>query len=293
MPTATLGETCPHGSSDARAAAQAGIRRRALLFGGLGWVLGNSIASPLGTTSLGTVPPATQAGVLELRQYTLRGGQRDALIELFENKFIEPQNAAGARVIGTFRDLDDPDRFVWIRGFASMADRQTALEAFYKDPVWLANRATAAATMVDTDNVLLLRPAATGQGIAAPATERAEARSVIGATIYYLGGVESQAFSHFFDRMILPRLAAAGVFPIARLVSEETPNNYPQLALRDRERVYVWLGRWTSESAADAFAAHSPLPSGWRDDAPEALLPAFMRKPEQLRLSPTQRSLLR
>jgi NIPSNAP len=259
-----------------------------MLLAGLGWVLGNSIASPLRAAS----PPA-QDGVLELRQYTLRGGQRETLIALFENKFIEPQNTAGASVIGTFRDLDDPDRFVWIRGFANMADRQAALEAFYKDPIWLANRAAAAAAMVDTDNVLLLRPAAAGQGITAPPAQRPDAHSVIVATIYYLGGVDSQTFSHFFDRTILPRLAAAGVFPIARLVSEESPNNYPRLAIRDRERVFVWLGHWTSESAAESFAANALLPSGWRDAAPEALLPAFMRKPERLRLSPTRRSLLR
>jgi hypothetical protein len=215
------------------------------------------------------------------------------LIELFERRFIEPQNAVGAHVIGTFRDLDDPDRFVWIRGFKDMSDRQAALEAFYKDPIWLANRAAAAGTMVDTDNVLLLRPAAAGQGITPPAVRRADARSVIVATIYYLGGVDSLAFSHFFDRTILPQLAAGGVFPIARLQTEESPNNYPRLPIRERERVFVWLGRWRSESAADSFASRPPLPSGWRDAAPEALLPAFMRKPERLRLSPTRRSLLR
>jgi hypothetical protein len=126
-----------------------------------------------------------------------------------------------------------------------------------------------------------------------PARQRPDARSVIGATIYYLEGVESQAFSHFFDRTMLPQLAAAGVYPIARLISEESPNNYRRLAIRGGDRVFVWLGRWTSESAAGSFAAHEPLASGWRDAAPEALLPAFMRKPERLRLAPTRRSLLR
>jgi hypothetical protein len=288
MPTATPAETYLRGASDDRAAKLVCIERRSMLMAYLGWVLGNSIALPLRAAS-----PAAQDGVLELRQYTLRRGQRETLIELFENKFIEPQRAAGASVIGTFRDLDDPDRFVWIRGFKDMIVRQAALEAFYKDPVWLANRAAAAATMLDTDNVLLLRPAAAGQGITTPATRHTDTRSVIVATIHYLGDVESPAFSHFFDRTILPQLAAAGVYPIARLVTEESPNNYPRLAIRDRERVFVWLGHWTSESAAESFAAHAPLPSGWRDGAPEALLPALMRKPEQLRLSPTRRSLLR
>ena len=31
------------------------------------------------------------SGVFELRQYTLRPGQRDRLVELFEREFVEPQ----------------------------------------------------------------------------------------------------------------------------------------------------------------------------------------------------------
>ena len=66
-----------------------------------------------------SVPPS----VLELRQYTLHPGRRDDLIALFEREFIEPQEAAGIAVLGTFRDLDAPDRFVWLRGFADMPAR--------------------------------------------------------------------------------------------------------------------------------------------------------------------------
>ena len=55
--------------------------------------------------------------IVELRQYTLHPGQRDVLIELFERIFIEPQEAVGITVIGQFRDLEDPNRFVWLRGF--------------------------------------------------------------------------------------------------------------------------------------------------------------------------------
>ena len=57
--------------------------------------------------------------VFELRQYTLRKGQRDTLIALFEQRFVEPQEALGAHVVGMFCDLDDSDRFVWLRGFAT------------------------------------------------------------------------------------------------------------------------------------------------------------------------------
>ena len=63
------------------------------------------------------------------------------------------------RVIGQFRDLDDPDRFVWLRGFTDMEARTRALEAFYGGPVWKEHGPAANATMVDHTNVLLLKPA--------------------------------------------------------------------------------------------------------------------------------------
>ena len=58
--------------------------------------------------------------VLELRQYTLRAGQRDVLIDLFDRELVETQEAVGMSVVGQFRDLDRPDRFVWLRGVTDM-----------------------------------------------------------------------------------------------------------------------------------------------------------------------------
>lgn len=89
--------------------------------------------------------------VLELRQYTLQPGQRDTLIALFDREFIETQEAVGMTVLGQFRDLDDADRFVWLRGFASMAARAEALASFYGGPVWQAHRTAANATMIDSE----------------------------------------------------------------------------------------------------------------------------------------------
>ena len=79
------------------------------------------------------VPPAIPdtSTVIELRQYTLHPGKRDVLIVLFERNFIEPQEAAGARILGQFRDEDDANRFVWLRGFRDMPSRAEALQSFY------------------------------------------------------------------------------------------------------------------------------------------------------------------
>src|SRR6266478_8831760 len=55
--------------------------------------------------------------IVELRQYTLHPGQRDVLIDLFDREFVESQEALGMKIIGQFRNLDNPNRFVWLRGF--------------------------------------------------------------------------------------------------------------------------------------------------------------------------------
>src|SRR5512133_2466430 len=115
---------------------------------------------------------AVRYPVVELRQYTLRPGQRDVLIDLFDRHFVESQEAEGMAIVGQFRDLDDPDRFVWIRGFDSMPSRARALAAFYGGPAWKANHAEANATMTDSDNVLLLRPVSARSGFPGPAAAR-------------------------------------------------------------------------------------------------------------------------
>ena len=56
------------------------------------------------------------------------------------------------------RDLDRPDRFVWLRGFTDMAARHEALTEFYTGAVWAEHGPAANATMVDWDDVRLLEP---------------------------------------------------------------------------------------------------------------------------------------
>src|SRR5215470_11200374 len=116
----------------------------------------------------GTLMSAVRYPVVELRQYTLQPGQRDVLVDLFDREFVESQEAAGMAIVGQFRDLDQPDRFVWIRGFADMPSRARALASFYGGPAWRTHSAQANATMIDTDNVLLLRPVTARSGFPVP-----------------------------------------------------------------------------------------------------------------------------
>ena len=244
-----------------------------------------SVADP--TALLAAAPQIT---VVELRQYTLRGGRRDELINLFEREFIESQETIGAHVLGIFRDLDDPDRFVWMRGFKDMPRRHEALQAFYTGPVWRANSRAANATMLDSDNVLLLRPLPKSAGLLEP--RRDTPTGIVRISIHNLAGAPSQAFTEFFEATMRPLIAEAGGTVLAELVSETQPNDYPGLPVRERESLFVWLTRLADAGAETRFTQLLARRSGWRDQVAEPLWPALMRKPEVLRLSPTPRSRL-
>ncbi len=161
-------------------------------------------------------PEQTCCPIVELRQYTLHPGKRHVLIDLFDREFIEPQEALGMKIIGQFRDVDNRNRFVWLRGFRDMASRAQALQNFYGGPVWKAHREAANATMVDSDNVLLLRPASPASGFSLENKERSRTGSnevrkeLIVATIYYFDAPLSTGFVEFFEQTLKPAVTDTG-----------------------------------------------------------------------------------
>jgi hypothetical protein len=228
--------------------------------------------------------------VWELRQYTLRPGQRERLVELFEREFVEPQEALGIGLPGQFRDLDDPDRFVWLRSFPDMESRPEALAAFYDGPVWRAHREAANATMLDSDDVLLLRPlrAFALGGLARPAPGERMPAGVLAATICPLPPSEAAALARRFDEELRPVLERLGAPVLAQFLTEPARNSYPRLPVREGECVFVWFSAFADVAAQTRHqqaAAVDPAVIAWTHRLDAA--------PEILRLAPTPRSLLR
>lgn len=229
--------------------------------------------------------------IVELRQYTLHPGQRDVLINLFDREFVETQEAVGIAVLGQFRDLDEPDRFVWLRGFADMPGRAESLGRFYGGPAWKAHSAEANATMIDSDNVLLLRPATAHSGLPAgparpPIGHTAPPPSCVLATIYYRDRPFDAAFTDVFDQRVRPVLTETGAAPLACFQTEYAENTFPALPVRTGEHVFVWFARFSSRTQLDEHL-----------DQQEQLAPVLSgllsRPPQRLRLAPTARSQLR
>jgi hypothetical protein len=166
--------------------------------------------------------------IFELRRYALRPGARETLIELFDREFVETQEDVGMRVLGQFRDLDDPDSFVWFRGFSDMQTRERALTDFYSGPVWKQHAGAANATMIDVDNVLLLSPL---RGLAPEAGNRRATGStrsqpgLLVVTIYPLAERTAGDFPAFFAARSRAAARRRG-YPCARDVSDRAQREH-------------------------------------------------------------------
>jgi hypothetical protein len=240
----------------------------------------------------GSVLHPTLSPIVELRQYMLHPGMRDVLIALFDREFIESQETLGMTVIGQFRDVDDPDRFVWVRGFHDMAARADGLKGFYGGPVWKEHRDAANATMIDSDNVLLLRPAQPESGFAPPIGSRpprgtsGSGSGVVIAAIHSLDGSTENAVDDLASE-VRSALIDEGATVLAMFVTETSPNNFPALPVREGENVFVWCAgfadvetglRWSKDHATLDLSS----PSAHRLQGPT----------QRLHLIPTVRSLL-
>lgn len=214
--------------------------------------------------------PSTDLQVLEIRQYTLHPGRRDELITLFDREFIETQEAVGLHVIGQFRDLDAPDRFAWLRGFADMRSRRAGLQAFYGGPVWAAHRDAANATMIDSDDVHLLRPAWPGAALAVDRVARARPGAAAlppGLLLATICPLREPADAQLLQTCRERPLATArrqGWY-----VTEPARNDFPRLPVHEGRPVLVHLALYDGPAGAAQAAPVAPALQRWLSAPPD------------------------
>jgi hypothetical protein len=200
------------------------------------------------------------------------------------------------QVIAQFRDIDHPDVFTWIRGFPDMTARAAALAAFYDGPVWRTHRDAANATMIDSDDVRLLRPARQGSGFACDGVDRPgpEARDIPPglylATVYTLRAPAAEGFIDVFEDTIAPELRAVGAHPMAMFQTEYSANNFPRLPVREGEHAFVWFVHFASVVAYDRHMSALESSRRWHDTARPELERHLLAPQERWRLTPTARS---
>jgi hypothetical protein len=113
------------------------------------------------------------------------------------------------------------------------------------------------------------------------------------ATICHRDHPFDEAFAGFFEHHVRPVLADVGAAPLACFQTEHAENTFPALPVRTGENVFIWFTRFASQARLSDYLDWLEHPGLLQDQVLPGLLATLAGAPQQLRLAPTARSLLR
>jgi hypothetical protein len=231
--------------------------------------------------------------VIEFRRYTVKEGERERFAEYFESYFPEAFQQMGAMAFGQFFERKNPVGFTWMRGFKNTDARAVINAGFYYGPLWREHAFTMNSLMVDSNNVLLLRPLNPERGVTVlpsvdPVTERKGAQGVVVAQIFAVKANSVDAFAQEAEAAF-SGYRAAGAREAGVLVTLDAPNNFPQLPVRTDGPYLVWLGIVKDNQSLET--QFTPLAE--RSSKSLSATGLLRGAPELVILDPTRRSRLR
>jgi hypothetical protein len=246
-----------------------------------------------GNDSMNRVKHLKDFQVIEFRRYTVKEGKREHFAEYFESYFPEAFQQMGAMAFGQFFERKNPVGFTWIRGFKNTDARAIVNAGFYYGPLWREHASTMNSLMVDSDNVLLLRPLRPERGVSVlpsvdPVTEGKGAQGVVVAQIFAVKANSVDAFAQQAEATFAG-YRAAGAREAGVLITLDAPNNFPQLPVRTDGPYLVWLGIIKDNQTLDT--RFTPLTE--RSLQSLSAMGLLRSAPELVILDPTRRSRLR
>ena len=93
--------------------------------------------------------------IVEVRSYRIKPGKRDEFINLFETRAVPAQRTYGIQIIVPFLDIENPNKFVFLRSFPSLEERDRMKEAFYGSELWKNELEELAMPLLDSYDVIL------------------------------------------------------------------------------------------------------------------------------------------
>lgn len=93
--------------------------------------------------------------IVEVRSYRIKPGHREEFINLFESKAIAAQRAYGIKIVGPMLDVENPNKFVFLRSFPSLEERDRMKDAFYGGEIWKNELEHLALPLLDSYDVIL------------------------------------------------------------------------------------------------------------------------------------------
>lgn len=205
----------------------------------------NGVASVAGSTD--HIEHLKDFQVIEFRRYTIKEGEREHFARYFESFFPEAFQQIGAIAFGQFFERGNATGFTWIRGFKNTDARGTGNAAFYYGSLWKEHAATMNDRLIDSDNVLLLRPLSPERGIQVlpavdPVSEAAGAHGIVVAQIFPVRVGSIEAVVQQAEPVFAGYRAAAGIREAGVLVTLDGRNTFPQHPVRTDGPYLVWLG---------------------------------------------------
>jgi hypothetical protein len=93
--------------------------------------------------------------IVEVRKYTIKPGMRAKFIEFFETRSVPAMQEVGMEITGPLLDVENPDVFVFLRGFPSIEERDRMKKEFYEGKLWLNELEAIAMPMLEQYEVIL------------------------------------------------------------------------------------------------------------------------------------------
>jgi len=98
--------------------------------------------------------------IVEVRSYRIKPGKRAEFINLFEKRAIPALRSYGMKIIGPLLDVENPNKFVFLRSFPSLEARDQMKDDFYGSDLWKNELEHLAMPMLDSYDVILCETSA-------------------------------------------------------------------------------------------------------------------------------------
>jgi hypothetical protein len=97
--------------------------------------------------------------IIEMRTYRTKRGMRDEFLRIFRSKSVPAHLEIGMKILGPFLSIEDPDVFLFMRGFPDLESRDPMKARFYEGELWKKELEGVLLPMLEKYDVVLIEDA--------------------------------------------------------------------------------------------------------------------------------------